>query len=71
MIDAAHLKIHRTAASLKKGETSPQHIGRPVKLSLTTGNVNDIVETAELLKNLFNVLVSDYCWFIGELFPFC
>jgi transposase len=70
MMDATHLKVHRTAASLREGRLSPRQIGRskrgldsklhvvcdgsgrPVRLLLTAGNVNDIVGARELLKDL-------------------
>ncbi|MDR2432735.1 MAG: hypothetical protein LBD34_03210 [Puniceicoccales bacterium] len=28
MVDVTYLKVHRTAASLRKGGASPRHIGR-------------------------------------------
>ncbi|PYD48254.1 IS5 family transposase [Novacetimonas pomaceti] len=70
MIDATHLKAHRTSASLLKKGLFPRHIGRtkgglnsklhavcdgqgrPVRLHLTAGQVNDFRGADVLLADL-------------------
>jgi transposase len=65
MIDTMHLKVHRTAASLRKEklrcaksdvQRRKLHAvcdgdGRPARLFLIAGNVNDIVGARELMKD--------------------
>jgi transposase len=79
MIDTMHLKVHRTAASLRKGRLgSKLHAVcdgdvRPGRLLLTAENVSDLVGTRELMKDLPNAdyLLADKGydadWFREEL----
>jgi transposase len=91
MLDSTHIKVHRTAASLKKKGSEPRAIGRtrgglnsklhvicdgngkPLRLFLSAGNMNDIDGARQFLadfpsgKYLLADKAYDANWFRKEL----